>query len=64
MIHFFEAPLVHSISYGDDEDSLTVDYMTRVNTEFQKAGSYGASLLFSSGIVCIDIRRLTRYNRR
>jgi len=42
-------PFVHSISYGDDESSLTQDYMQRVNTEFQKAGLQGVSLLFSSG---------------
>lgn len=43
------ASLVHSISYGDDEDSLAVNYMTRINTEFQKAGVMGLSLFFSSG---------------
>jgi subtilase family serine protease len=43
------APLVHSISYGDDENSLDVDYMNRINVEFQKAGVRGLSLLFSSG---------------
>src|SRR5690242_17817970 len=44
-----EAPFVHSISYADDEESLTTDYMQRVNTEFMKAGVRGISLLFSSG---------------
>jgi len=43
------APLVHSISYGDDEDSLSLDYMDRINSEFQKAGVRGLSLFFSSG---------------
>lgn len=43
------APLVHSISYGDDENSLTADYMNRVNAEFQKAGNLGITLVFSSG---------------
>jgi len=43
------APLVHSISYADDEDSVSVDYMQRINNEFIKAGLLGLSLFFSSG---------------
>ncbi len=31
-----KVPPVHSVSYGDDEDSLEVDYMDRINVEFQK----------------------------
>ncbi|MEQ2158939.1 polynucleotide 3'-phosphatase [Goodea atripinnis] len=42
-------PWVHTISYGDDEDSLSAAYMTRINTEFMKAGVRGISLLFASG---------------
>jgi len=42
-------PLVHSTSYADDEPTLEVDYMNRVNVEFQKAGAAGLTLLFSSG---------------
>ena len=41
--------MVHSVSYGDDENSLTSDYMNRVNVEFQKAGTLGISILVSSG---------------
>ncbi|EFA80244.1 hypothetical protein PPL_07069 [Heterostelium album PN500] len=40
---------VHSVSYGDDEDSLSIDYMQRINQEFIKAGSLGMTLVFSSG---------------
>ncbi|KAJ7320198.1 hypothetical protein JRQ81_019709 [Phrynocephalus forsythii] len=42
-------PWVHSVSYGDDEDSLSRAYMERVNVEFQKAAVRGISILFASG---------------
>ncbi|XP_073725785.1 tripeptidyl-peptidase 1 [Misgurnus anguillicaudatus] len=42
-------PWVHTISYGDDEDSLSVAYMDRINVEFMKAGLRGISMLFASG---------------
>ena len=42
-------PWVHSISYSDNEDTLSVDYMNRINAEFQKAGVRGLSFLFASG---------------
>ncbi|MEQ2221175.1 polynucleotide 3'-phosphatase [Ilyodon furcidens] len=44
-----DLPWVHTISYGDDEDSLSAAYMMRINTEFMKAGVRGISLLFASG---------------
>ena len=44
-----DLPWVHTISYGDDEDSLSTAYMTRISTEFMKAGVRGISLLFASG---------------
>ncbi|XP_034015370.1 tripeptidyl-peptidase 1 [Thalassophryne amazonica] len=44
-----DLPWVHTISYGDDEDSLSTAYMMRINTEFAKAGVRGISLLFASG---------------
>ncbi|XP_019742725.1 tripeptidyl-peptidase 1 [Hippocampus comes] len=44
-----DLPWVHTISYGDDEDSLSTAYMRRINTEFMKAGVRGLSLLFASG---------------
>lgn len=42
-------PWVHTISYGDDEDSLSVAYMQRINVEFMKAGARGLTILFASG---------------
>eukprot|EP00455_Lapot_gusevi_P009575 TRINITY_DN1428_c0_g1_i3.p1 TRINITY_DN1428_c0_g1~~TRINITY_DN1428_c0_g1_i3.p1 ORF type:complete len:545 (-),score=221.21 TRINITY_DN1428_c0_g1_i3:160-1794(-) len=43
------APLVFSVSYGDNENTVSLDYAQRVNVEFQKAGVRGISILFSSG---------------
>ncbi|KAM4797097.1 tripeptidyl-peptidase 1 [Rhinophrynus dorsalis] len=42
-------PWVHTISYGDDEDSLSVAYMQRINVEFMKAAARGLTVLFASG---------------
>jgi tripeptidyl-peptidase-1 len=44
-----EVPLVFSTSYGEDEESITMEFATRINTEFMKAGARGVSLLFASG---------------
>merc|ERR1711998_690865 len=44
-----DAPLIISTSYGEDEDSMTLEYQKRCNVEFQKAGVRGISLLFASG---------------
>jgi tripeptidyl-peptidase-1 len=49
-------PLVHSLSYGDQESTVfntsnpgSVDYGQRCDQEFMKMGLRGMSLLFSSG---------------
>ncbi|XP_063806854.1 tripeptidyl-peptidase 1 [Pseudophryne corroboree] len=42
-------PWVHTISYGDDEDSLSVAFMERINVEFMKAAARGLTILFASG---------------
>ncbi|KAE8628399.1 hypothetical protein XENTR_v10007502 [Xenopus tropicalis] len=42
-------PWVHTISYGDDEDSLSIAFMQRINVEFMKAASRGLTILFASG---------------
>jgi len=43
-------PLVHSVSYGNDEIQQTSDaYMQSVNIEFMTAGAMGLSILFASG---------------
>jgi len=43
------APFIFSMSYGDNEDSVEEVYAQRCNTEFQKAGTRGISMLASSG---------------
>merc|ERR1719161_2858628 len=44
------APLVHSVSYGNDEKQQTsVEYMNTCNDAFKKAGAAGLSILFASG---------------
>lgn len=45
-------PWVHSVSYGDDEDSLSLAYLERVNVEFMKAAARGLTILFASGGCC------------
>eukprot|EP00163_Fabomonas_tropica_P015711 TRINITY_DN28541_c0_g1_i1.p1 TRINITY_DN28541_c0_g1~~TRINITY_DN28541_c0_g1_i1.p1 ORF type:complete len:563 (+),score=202.08 TRINITY_DN28541_c0_g1_i1:121-1809(+) len=42
-------PLVHSVSYGNDEAQNDPSYMKRTNVEFQKIGTRGISVLFASG---------------
>lgn len=43
-------PLVHSVSYGNDEVQQTSnEYMYSVNEQFMIAGSLGLSILFASG---------------
>jgi len=45
-----QPPLVHSVSYGNDEKQQTsTAYMNSVNVQFQKAGTRGLSVLFASG---------------
>ena len=53
-----ELPLVHSVSYGDDEVEQVLDsprgmsgatYMERVDTEFMKLGLRGTTIIFASG---------------
>jgi hypothetical protein len=43
-------PLVHSVSYSDDEGTLPHAYSDRLNTEFMKAALRGITILFSSGV--------------
>lgn len=45
-----DAPLVHSVSYGNDEvQQSSTQYMMTCNTAFMKAGAKGISILFASG---------------
>jgi tripeptidyl-peptidase-1 len=51
-VRYFKPSIFRSaslFSYGDDEVSLSVDYTSRVNVEFQKKGLRGISILFASG---------------
>merc|ERR1712110_1201426 len=44
------SPLVHSVSYGNDEiQQASAQYMYTCNTAFMKAGAQGISILFASG---------------
>ena len=43
------APLVHSVSYADEETTLTAEYMLRISVELMKAGVRGLTILFASG---------------
>lgn len=44
------SPLVHSVSYGNDERQQSSDaFMFSANTAFMKAGAQGLSILFASG---------------
>uniref|UniRef100_A0A452I275 Tripeptidyl-peptidase 1 n=1 Tax=Gopherus agassizii TaxID=38772 RepID=A0A452I275_9SAUR len=51
-------PWVHSVSYGDDEDSLSWAYMERLNVEFMKAAARGLTVLFASGDAGAGCRKL------
>merc|ERR1712007_72737 len=45
-----DAPKVHSVSYGNDENQQSsTQYMDTCNTAFMKAGMRGISILFASG---------------
>ena len=44
-----DSPWVHSISYEDEEGRIPQSYIDRVNTEFQKFGVSGRTVLFASG---------------
>ena len=44
-----DSPWVHSLSYGDYENSIPTDYQTRCDDEFKKFGISGRTILFASG---------------
>ena len=44
------APLVHSVSYGNDEEQQSSDeYKLEVNAALMKLGARGLTVLFASG---------------
>jgi len=52
-----EVPKLFSTSYGEPENTVSLDWAQRLNVEFQKAGARGISLLFASGdsgADCVD----------
>jgi tripeptidyl-peptidase-1 len=50
IISLDNSPLIHSVSYGNDEVQQTsAAYMNEVNTQFAVAGTLGLSILFASG---------------
>jgi len=44
-----DVPKLFSTSYGENENSWSLEAASRLNVEFQKAGARGISLLFASG---------------
>ena len=53
-----DSPWVHSISYGDEESTIPQSYIDRVNTEFQKFGVSGRTVLFASGDSGVECKGL------
>ena len=49
LVNNTDSPLVHSVSYGDYEKSISADYLRRTEDEFKKIGISGRTLLFASG---------------
>jgi tripeptidyl-peptidase-1 len=44
-----DAPFVFSVSYAEDEGSVSLDYSNRMNEEFLKGSARGISFFFGSG---------------
>jgi len=58
-----DAELVHSVSYGNDEQQQSSpEYMDQCNTEFMKAAGRGLSIIFASGDQGAWGRELTNGN--
>ncbi len=49
LVNTSSVPLVHSVSYGDYEDTIETSYMLRCEQEFKKLGIMGVTILFASG---------------
>jgi tripeptidyl-peptidase-1 len=43
------SPYVHSVSYGDIEDSISIEYADRLDEQFQVFGASGRTVLIASG---------------
>lgn len=51
------SPWVHSVSYGDYEVSIPIDYQNRTDNEFMKFGISGRSVMFASGDEGVHCRK-------
>ena len=51
-----DSPLVHSVSYGDFEDTIPLDFKNRMEVEFQKFGVSGRTVFFASGDEGVDCK--------
>ena len=49
LVNTSNVPLVHSVSYGDYEDTIDNSYMLRCEQEFKKLGMMGVTILIASG---------------
>lgn len=49
LVNTTDAPWVHSVSYGDVEDSIDPDFRNRTDYEFMKFGVSGRTVVFASG---------------
>ena len=53
-----DSPWVHSASYGDNEQSIEEDYLSRCDNEFMKFGISGRTILFAAGDDGVDCHGL------
>lgn len=60
-INTTNSPWVHSVSYGDNENSIGSDYIQRTETEFAKFGVSGRTLLFAAGDSGVGCGLLGKY---
>lgn len=53
-----DSPWVHSASYGDSENSIDEDYLSRCDNEFMKFGVSGRTVFFAAGDHGVDCHGL------
>ena len=57
-INTTDSPWVHSASYGDSENSIDEDYLSRCDNEFMKFGVSGRTVVFAAGDSGVDCHGL------
>ena len=65
LLNTTDSPYVHSVSYGDYEDTIDISYIMRCEDEFKKLGIMGKTLLFAtgdSGVNCHGVKSMFRPN--